>query len=102
MSKIESKETMEWRDIDWKNVQSYVTKLQTKIYQASKSGNVVKMRKLQHTLARSFRARLLAVRKVTQDNQGKRTAGVDGKASILPQERLALAEKLSLFCHSPK
>ena len=94
MSKIESKETIEWRDIDWKNVQSYVSKLQTKIYQASKSGDVVKMRKLQHTLARSFRARLLAVRKVSQNNQGKKTAGIDGVASITPKQRLALAEKL--------
>lgn len=94
MSNIESKETMEWRDIDWRNVSQYVEKLQTKIYQASKSGNVKRMRQLQHTLARSYRARLLAVRKVSQDNSGKKTAGVDGIASILPQQRLALAGKL--------
>ncbi|KMW70257.1 MAG: group II intron reverse transcriptase/maturase [Limnoraphis robusta] len=85
---------LEWRDIDWKNTQSYVEKLQTKIYQANKSGDVKRMRQLQHTLARSFRARLLAVRKVSQDNQGKKTAGVDRVASITPKQRLALAETL--------
>ncbi len=93
-SKIESKETMEWKHTDWKSVEKYVKKLQTQIYQASKSGNVKRVRKLQHTLSRSYRARLLAVRKVSQDNQGKKTAGVDGIKSINPKERLFLAENL--------
>jgi RNA-directed DNA polymerase len=31
---------------------------------------------------------------VTQDNQGKKTAGRDGKASLSPVERLALAKEL--------
>ena len=92
MSKISQE--MEWKHIDWKSCQKYVEKLQTKIYQASKSGNVRRMRQLQHTLTRSYRARLLAVRKVSQDNQGKKTAGVDGIASINPRQRMALAEKL--------
>ena len=95
-SKIESKETMEWKHIDWKSCQKYVEKLQTKIYQASKSGDVKRVRKLQHTLSRSYRARLLAVRKVSQDNQGKKTAGIDGIKSIPPKERLTLAEELKL------
>ena len=96
MSKIESesKETMEWKHIDWQSVRKYVEKLQTKIYQASKSGDVRRVRKLQHILSRSYRAKLLAVRKVSQDNQGKRTAGVDGKSSIKPNERLELANNL--------
>ncbi len=96
MSKIESKETMEWKHTDWKSVENYVKKLQTKIYRASKSGDVKRMRQLQHTLSRSYRARLLAVRKVSQDNQGKRTAGIDGIKSIPPKERLALTEELKL------
>lgn len=87
---------MEWRDIDWASVQKYVDKLQNKIYQASKSGNVKRVRKLQHTLERSYRARLLATRKVSQDNQGKRTAGVDGIKSINPKQRLGVAERLRL------
>ena len=94
MSKIETQGSMEWKHIDWQLVRKYVEKLQTKIYQASKSGDVKNVRKLQHTLSRSYRARLLAVRKVSQDNQGKRTAGIDGKSSITPIERLELAESL--------
>jgi len=39
-------------------------------------------------------ARLLAVRRVTQDNQGKNTAGVDGVKAVLPQQRLVLTEQI--------
>jgi RNA-directed DNA polymerase len=45
-------------------------------------------------LLKSRAAKLLAVRRVTQDNQGKNTAGVDGVKSLVPQQRLTLAEKL--------
>jgi RNA-directed DNA polymerase len=40
-------------------------------------------------------ARYLAVRRVTQDNRGKKTAGIDGKTALNPQERLALVQKLA-------
>jgi group II intron reverse transcriptase/maturase len=46
---------------------------------------------------KSTAARLLAVRQVTQLNQGKKTAGVDGKASLSFEERLELSETLK--CH---
>lgn len=37
----------------------------------------------------------MAVRKVTQDNQGKKTAGVDGVKDLSPTERLTLVSELS-------
>ncbi len=40
---------------------------------------------------KSEAARLLAVRRVTQENQGKKTAGVDGVKSVKPHARLAMA-----------
>jgi group II intron reverse transcriptase/maturase len=43
---------------------------------------------------KSTAARLLAVRQVTQLNAGKKTAGVDGKASLSFEERFALSEEL--------
>jgi RNA-directed DNA polymerase len=45
---------------------------------------------------KSWYAKLLAVRRVTQDNQGKKTAGVDGVKSLTPKQRLELVDKLSL------
>ncbi len=85
-----------WSKIDWTKVKSYIDKMQNKIYLASKSDNVKEVRWLQHLCQNSFRFRLMAVRKVTQDNTGKRTAGVDGKKSLTPKERLILAKELSL------
>jgi len=45
---------------------------------------------------KSWAARSLAVRRVTQDNQGKKTAGVDGVKSLTPKQRLNLIENLKL------
>ncbi|MFM6877733.1 MAG: reverse transcriptase domain-containing protein, partial [Microcystis panniformis] len=52
------------------------------------------VRKLQRLLVKSYYARLLAVRKVTQDNQGKKTAGVDGVIAVSPEQRLNLTEEI--------
>jgi RNA-directed DNA polymerase len=73
-----------------------VFKLQKRIYQASLSGDVAKVHKLQRLLLRSWYARLLALRRISQDNQGKHTAGIDGYKSLTPKQRLALAESLAL------
>lgn len=54
------------------------------------------VRYYQRKLVQSPEARLLAVRSVTQDNRGKATAGVDGKALLTLEERLLLARKLVL------
>jgi RNA-directed DNA polymerase len=43
---------------------------------------------------KSWSARALAVRRVTQDNQGKKTAGVDGLKAIGPTLRLLFVERL--------
>jgi RNA-directed DNA polymerase len=50
------------------------------------------LRHLQDTLLKSPEAKLLSIRRITQDNQGKITPGVDGKTFLLPIERLNLAK----------
>lgn len=90
-----SKPTLEtWRDINWKQIEKVVFKLQKRIYQASTCGDVKTVRRLQKTLIRSWYARLLATRKVTQDNKGKKTAGADGEKSLSPVARITLAKRL--------
>jgi len=82
--------------------------MQTKLYQASKAGNVVDVRKIQKMIIRSKEAKFKAVRMVTQDNRGKRTAGVDGVKSVAAEERISIAEGLTLdgkaspILHIPK
>src|SRR5215468_11959957 len=85
-----------WSAIRWRQVERRVLKLQKRIYQASSRGKAGRVHGLQRLLVSSRSAKLLAVRRVTQDNRGKRTAGVDGVKSLTPRERLLLAEHLSL------
>ena len=86
---------IKWRDINWKQVEVRVFKLQKLIYRASSRGEISKMRKYQKLLTKSYYARLLAVRRVTQDNRGKKTAGVDGIKNLPPMQRLNLVDFLN-------
>jgi RNA-directed DNA polymerase len=88
----------EWKEIPWKEIEVSVHKLQKRIYRASKSENIVKVRKLQRLLVSSWSATCLAGRRVTQDNQGKKTAGVDGVKNLSPRQRLDLVKSLKIGC----
>jgi RNA-directed DNA polymerase len=80
--------------LPWKQYQRNVYRLQQRIYQAKRRNQIRQVHNLQRLLLRSWSARCLAVRQVTQDNRGKRTAGVDGVASLTSQQRLVLAREL--------
>ena len=85
-----------WEDIPWPKVEVKVFRLQKQIYAASRRGDVRKVRQLQKLLRTSWSAKALAVRRVTQDNQGKKTAGVDGVKSLKPKERFELISNLKI------
>ncbi|MCG5059190.1 MAG: group II intron reverse transcriptase/maturase [Limnoraphis sp. WC205] len=95
MNTIE-KSMYEWKNINWRKVERCVFKLQKRIFRASQQGNVKLVHKLQRLLQKSWYGKLLAVRRVTQDNQGKKTAGVDGVKSLTPKERIALVSQLKI------
>ena len=97
-----TKTTPEWNTINWGKVQRKVFKLQKRIFQAVKSGNKVKAKKLQKLLLKSHYAKLLAIRKVTQDNQGKKTAGIDGIKALRPNQRVKLVNELTLKGYKAK
>jgi RNA-directed DNA polymerase len=86
----------EWKDINWRKLERNIFKLQKRIYQASSRGDVKLVRKLQKLLISSRSARALSVRRVTQDNQGKKTAGVDGVKSLTPKQRLTLMNEIKM------
>src|ERR671937_1210252 len=85
-----------WQGIPWKQVQRHVFRLQKRIYRATQQGRVRIARKLQKLLVKSWYARLLAVRRISQDNRGKHTAGIDGVKSLTPAGRWRLAQALRL------
>lgn len=93
-TKTSFKTTVVWNNINWKKIQRIVFKLQKRIHKAAQRGDVKAMRRLQKTLMKSWYAKLLATRQVTQDNGGKKTAGVDGIKSLNYAQRLELAKNL--------
>ena len=102
MPKASLKTTTEWKQINWAKVQRKVFKLQKRIYKAVEIGDTEKAHNLQKLLVKSYYAKLLAVRKVTQDNQGKKTAGTDGKKTLTPMERMALSRELNIRSYKAK
>src|SRR2546429_6629713 len=68
--------------------------MQKQIAQACQRGDKQAVHNLQQQLMESEAARLLAVRRVTVENQGKHTAGVDGVKSLTATERLTMASAI--------
>jgi RNA-directed DNA polymerase len=91
-----AKAVYKWDEINWRKLERNVFKLQKRIYQASKSGDWKRVKRLQKLLLKSKSAKLLAVRRITQINKGKETAGIDGVKSLSPIQRLKLANGLNL------
>jgi len=84
----------EWAALPWRQLEQHLYRLQKRIFKASARGDLRTVHKLQKLLMKSRSARLLAVRRVTQENQGKKTAGIDGVKSVSPAGRLALTETI--------
>lgn len=82
-----------WKSIDWKSCIETVRKLQLRIARWTKSGNRRKVKALQWLLTHSFSAKIIAIRKVTQ-NKGRHTPGVDGKRLISSQSKLEMIGNL--------
>jgi RNA-directed DNA polymerase len=82
-----------WKAIDWQTVEDQVRRLQLRIAKAIKIGRYAKAKALQWLLTHSFSAKLLAVRRVTQ-NSGKNTPGVDGKILKTDKQKLKAAYEI--------
>jgi RNA-directed DNA polymerase len=84
-----------WSGIDWAATETAVRRLQDRIYRAAAAGNGRQVKNLQKLLVRSLSAKRLAVRRVTQQNAGRNTPGVDGVVCRTPESRMRLATDLS-------
>lgn len=83
-----------WKALPWKKFRRNLFRLQRRMYKAVRGGDYRKAQSLQKLILKSTAARLLAIRQVTQLNAGKKTAGVDGKASLTFEQRFKLSEEL--------
>src|SRR5438034_11008644 len=80
--------------LPWGSLEQQVVRMQKQISQASQRGDKQAVHTLQQRLMESEAARLLAVRRVAEENQGKDSAGVGGIKALGPKERQAMASTI--------
>ena len=83
---------LDWDTVDWGQAEEHVRRLRRRIFAASQAGDLARVRNLQKLMLRSRSNALVSVRRVTEINAGRRTAGVDGKVVLLAQEKADLAD----------
>jgi RNA-directed DNA polymerase len=96
-----SSEAAEWYAIDWQAVHRNVRRLQVRIVKAVKDGRWGKVRALQRLLTHSFSGKVLAVRRVTE-NQGKKTPGVDRVIWDTPEKKMQAVHELKRRGYQPQ
>ncbi len=82
----------DWLSIDWQTVEEDVRRLRQRIFTAMQAGDLKKVRNLQKLMLRSHANTLMSVRRVTEHNAGRKTAGIDGEVVLLPRAKAELAD----------
>ncbi len=86
-----------WHAVDWRACENNVRRLRQRIFTASKAGDLPRVRRLQRLMLDSRSNALVSVRRVTERNAGRLTAGVDGEVVLSPEAKLALADRLQHY-----
>jgi len=89
-----------WHQINWKKAHQHVRRLQLRIAKATREGRQREIKIFQRLLTRSFYAKALAVKCVTE-NQGKRTPGVDGATWPTPESKTKAISSLKRRGYKP-
>ena len=84
------KQLENWNEINWRKVNKLVKNLRHRIFRAREIGNFRKLRNLQKLMQKSYANLLLSVRRITQTNEGKATAGIDKEIINTPEQRVIL------------
>ncbi len=83
-----------WDAINWRHHEQVVRRLRGRIFTAVKGGNLDTARNLQKLMLRSWSNTLVSVRRVTQLNAGRATAGIDGRVALTSEARMTLARRV--------
>ncbi len=84
----------DWYSIDWAQVEDEVRRLRQRIFTASRAGDLKRVRNLQKLMLRSRANALVSVRRVTERNAGRKTAGIDGTVVVTPPGKAFLADSV--------
>jgi RNA-directed DNA polymerase len=90
----------QWALIDWKLVYRNVRVVQKRLAKATQESNWRRVKALQRMLTRSFSAKALAVKRVTE-NQGSKTGGVDNQLWDTPQKKTTAIAQLKKQRYRP-
>ncbi|MGH8940194.1 MAG: reverse transcriptase N-terminal domain-containing protein, partial [Actinomycetes bacterium] len=85
---------LDWCSIDWQQVEDDVRRLRQRIYTASRDGDLARVRNLQKLMLRSRANALLSVRRVTELNAGRKTAGIDDHVVVTAAGKASLADSV--------
>jgi RNA-directed DNA polymerase len=86
--------TLDWGAIDWRACEESVRRLRQRIFTATQAGDLPRVRNLQRLMLRSRANTLLSVRRVTERNAGRKTAGIDGEVVLTPKAKADLANRV--------
>jgi Retron-type reverse transcriptase len=81
----------DWHALDWRAAEDDVRRLRQRIFTASQAGDSKRVRNLQKLMLRSRSNTLVSVRRVTELNAGRTTAGVDDEVVLTPAAKIDLA-----------
>jgi RNA-directed DNA polymerase len=85
---------LEWGAVDWRAAEDEVRRLRRRIFTASRDGDHKRVRNLQRLMLRSRSNTLISVRRVTERNAGRATAGIDGETALASPARAVLAMEI--------
>jgi RNA-directed DNA polymerase len=87
-------DALDWDAVDWRQVEDDVRRLRQRIFTATQAGDLKRVRNLQRLMLRSRSNALVSVRRVTEINAGRKTAGVDRRVVVEAQDKADLASWL--------
>lgn len=82
---------LDWHSVNWAACEENVRRLRQRIFKATRDGDLKKVRNLQKLMLRSRSNTLVSVKRVTQQSNGRKTAGIDGERALTPAARGRLA-----------
>ena len=83
-----------WECVDWRHHEEQVRRLRQRIFKAVQDGDLARARNLQKLMLRSWSNTLVSVRRATQRNAGRKTAGIDGEVALTAPARMDVAVRV--------
>lgn len=90
-------QSLDWELLPWQSIEKSIRKLRRRIFRATREQKWNVVRSLMKLMLRSYLNLLVSVRRVTQQNKGKKTAGVDGEVALTSKMRMKLVRSMGKY-----